>query len=81
MAENTGIWPSGHGQLTKIGLSDGSGGKPLQRQCKLSMIAMDLKAIWGMSGYGIVRMAGPCVRAAIRQNDAGYPLEARVASQ
>jgi len=27
MAENAGKWPSGHGQLTKIRLSDGRGGK------------------------------------------------------
>ena len=27
MSENMGKWPSGHGQLTKIGLSDGCGGK------------------------------------------------------
>ena len=27
MAENMGKWPSGHGQLTQISLSDGRGGK------------------------------------------------------
>ncbi len=27
MAENMGKWPSGHGRLTKIRLSDGCGGK------------------------------------------------------
>jgi hypothetical protein len=29
MAENMGKWPSGHGQLTKIKLSDGCGGKTI----------------------------------------------------
>ena len=29
MAENMGKWPSGHGQLTKIRLSDGCGGKTI----------------------------------------------------
>ena len=29
MAENMGQWPSGHGQLTKIWLSDGCGGKTI----------------------------------------------------
>ena len=46
-----GVWrrTSGHGQLTKIRLSDGCGGKTIQRQRNLSMIAMDLEAIWEMS--------------------------------
>jgi len=45
------VWcrTSGHGQLTKIRLSDGCGGKTIQRQRNLSMIAMDLEAIWEMS--------------------------------
>jgi hypothetical protein len=29
MVENMGKWPSGHGQLTKIRLSDGCGGKTI----------------------------------------------------
>jgi hypothetical protein len=29
MAENMGKWPSGHGQLTKIRLSDGCGGETI----------------------------------------------------
>ena len=29
VAENMGKWPSGHGQLTKVRLSDGCGGKTI----------------------------------------------------
>ncbi len=49
MAENMEKWPSGHGQLTKIRLSEGAGGTTINRRRNLGMIAMDLKAIWEMS--------------------------------
>ncbi len=50
MAGNMGKWPSGHGQLTKIKLSDGCEGKTITWRRNLCKIAMDLKAIWEMSG-------------------------------
>ena len=49
MAENMGKWPSGHDQLTKIRLSDGSGGKSILTAAQLEYDAMDLKPIWKMS--------------------------------
>ncbi|MFP6891270.1 MAG: hypothetical protein VCF07_16260, partial [Nitrospinota bacterium] len=42
-------WSSEHGQLTKIRLPDGCEGGPFQWRRNLSMIGMDLKAIWEMS--------------------------------
>jgi len=44
-----GKWPSRHGQLIKIRLPDGCGGKPFQWWCNLDMITMELKAIWEIS--------------------------------
>ena len=49
MVENMGKWPSGHGQLTKIRLSNSCGGKTITMAAQFGMIAMDLKAIWVMS--------------------------------
>ena len=42
-------WPSGYGQPTKSGYRTVAEGKPLQWRRIWVMIAMDLKAIWGMS--------------------------------
>ncbi len=49
MVENWAEWASGHGQLTKIGLSDSCGGETITTRCNLGMIAMNLKVIRGMS--------------------------------
>jgi hypothetical protein len=49
MVENWAEWASGHGQLTKIGLSDSCGGETITTRCNLGVIAMDLKVIWEMS--------------------------------
>ncbi len=49
MTENMGKWPSGHDQLTKIGLSYGRGGETIITRCNLGTIAMNLKVIWETS--------------------------------
>ncbi len=49
MAKNLGKWPSGHGQLTKMRLSDSCGGKTIKRASHFGYDRMDLKAIWEMS--------------------------------
>ena len=49
MTENMGKWPSGHGQLTKIRLSHGCGGKTITAAAQFDMIAMNLKVTWEMS--------------------------------
>jgi hypothetical protein len=49
MVENWAEWASGHGQLTKIELSDSCVGKTITTRCNLGIIAMNLKVIWGMS--------------------------------
>ena len=53
MVENWAEWASEHGQLTKIGISDGCGGENTTTRCNLGVIAMNLKVIWGMSVNGV----------------------------
>jgi hypothetical protein len=48
MVENWAEWASGHGQLTKIELSDSCVGKTITTRCNLGMIAMNPTVIWGM---------------------------------
>ncbi len=48
--ENWAEWASGHGQITKIGLSDGYGERILLMVIGFGTIAMNLKVIWEMSG-------------------------------
>ena len=49
LVENWAEWASGHGQLTKIGLSDSCGGETITTRCNFGMIAMNLEVIWEMS--------------------------------
>ncbi len=51
MMKNRAEWPSGHDQITKIGLSYGCGEETIITRCNLGMIAMNLKVIWKMSEY------------------------------
>ena len=54
MVENRAEWASGHGQLTKIGLSDGCGGKTYYNAVQFGYDAMYLKVIWEMSANSIL---------------------------
>ena len=54
MAENVGKWPSGHGQLTKIGLSDGCGGKPIKTAAQFEYDRHGFEGYLGNVGQDVV---------------------------
>ena len=55
MAENMGKWPSGHGQLTKIRLSDGCGGKTITTAAQFEYDHHGFEGYLGNVGFVLVR--------------------------
>jgi hypothetical protein len=60
MAENMGKWPSGHGQLTKIRLSEGDGGETVTPAAQFGYDCHGFEGYLGDVGlYILKRLHGP----------------------
>ncbi len=58
MAENMEKWPSGHGQLTKIRLSDGCGGKTITTAAQFMYDRHGFEGYLGNVGLNEIIAAG-----------------------
>ena len=74
MAENMGKWPSGHGQLPKIWLSEGDGGKTVTPAAQFGYDCHGFEDYLGNVGSGVFLQKGDPERTLLTPDDAAAVL-------